>query len=110
MQTHVYLWRHFLETQERVQPGVGPEYALKTRTASAICRVGFLHQLTAAIYWDEPCAAHLFATGGGASGTLNPTLNPRRAPPPLCAGPACSWPPDPSQVRLLSEAKTCRLA
>lgn len=41
VQIHVYLWRHFLETLERVQPGVASEYALKTRTASAVCRVRF---------------------------------------------------------------------
>ncbi len=40
MRVHIYMWRHALETQERVQPAVGAEYALKTRTASAVCRVG----------------------------------------------------------------------
>ena len=39
VRVHVYLWRHALETQERCQPAVAPEYALKLRTASAICRV-----------------------------------------------------------------------
>lgn len=38
MHAHVYLWRHALETSERIQPAVAPEYALKLRTASAICR------------------------------------------------------------------------
>lgn len=41
MHAHVYLWRHALKTVERIQPAVAPEYALKLRTASAICRVSF---------------------------------------------------------------------
>ena len=39
LRPHVYIWRHALETSERVQPAVGAEYAFKLRTAGAVARV-----------------------------------------------------------------------
>jgi len=36
LRPHVYLWRHFLETKQRVQAAVHPEYAMKLRTAGAV--------------------------------------------------------------------------